>query len=71
MPGADCGTNHNLLIADIKIKLKQIQRSKQTPIYDVEKIGVVYGVEIKNRFNELTIKYSEPEEMSGMIFEKY
>ena len=37
LPGADCGTDHNLLIADIKIKLKRIQRSKQTPIYDVEK----------------------------------
>ena len=61
LPGADCCTDHNLLIADIKIKLKRIQRSKQTPIYDVEKIGLDYGVEIKNRFNELTIKYREPE----------
>ena len=46
LPGADCGTDHNLLIADIKIKLKRIQRSKKTPIYDVEKIGLDYGVEI-------------------------
>ena len=61
LPGADCGTDHNFLIADIKIKLKRIQRSKQTPVYDVEKIGLDYGVEIKNRFNELTIQYREPE----------
>ena len=40
LPGADYGTDHNLLIADIKIKLKRIQRSKQFPIYDVEKIGL-------------------------------
>ena len=46
LPGADCGTDNNLLIADIEIKLKQIQRSKQTTIYDVEKIGLDYGVEI-------------------------
>ena len=36
LSGADCCTDHNLLIADIQIKLKRIQRSKQTPIYDVE-----------------------------------
>ncbi|KAI0224649.1 Craniofacial development protein 2, partial [Lamellibrachia satsuma] len=27
LPGADCGTDHNLLIADIKIKLKRIKRT--------------------------------------------
>ena len=43
---ADCGTEHNLIIADINIKLKRIQRSKQTPIYDVEKVGFDYGVEL-------------------------
>ena len=52
-----------MLIAEIKIKLKRIQRSKQTPIYDVEKFGLDYGVEITNRFNELTIKDREPEEL--------
>ena len=40
LPGADCGTDHNLLIADIKIKLKRIKRAKQTPKYDVENIGL-------------------------------
>ena len=45
------------------MKLKRIQRSKQITIYDVEKIGLDYGIEITNRFNELTIKYIEPEEL--------
>ena len=79
LPGADCSTDHNLLIADIKIKLKRIHRSKQTPIYDVEKFGLDYGIEIQNRFNELissllytlyiiyyivyTLTYLEPEEL--------
>ena len=70
LPGADCGTDHNLLIADIEMKLKRIQRSKETPIYDVEKIGLDYRVEIKNRFNKLTIKNREPKEL-WMIFEIY
>ena len=59
--GAYCGTDHNLLIADIKIKLKRIQRSKQIAIYDVEKMGLDYG--IKYRFNDLTKKDRESEEL--------
>ena len=49
LPGADCGTDDNLLIADIKVKLKRIKRSMQTQIYDVEKIGLDYSVEIKKQ----------------------
>ena len=40
LPGADCGTDHNLLIADVKIKLKRIKRAKHTPKYHVENIGL-------------------------------
>ena len=63
LSGADFGTDHNLLIADTNIKLKRIQLSKQTQIYNVQytKIRLDYVVEIKNRFNELTIKDREPE----------
>ena len=43
LPGTDCGTDHNLLIADINIKLKRIQLSKKTPIYDIEQIGFDYA----------------------------
>ena len=63
LPGADCGTDHNLLIADIKVKLKRIKRSMQTQIYDVEKIGLDYSVEIKNRFNALQTEDRTPEEL--------
>ena len=63
LPGADCGTNHNLLIADVKIKLKRITRAKQTLIYDVENIGLEFAVEAKNRFNGLQMADREPEEL--------
>ena len=63
LPGADCGTDHNLLIAHIKVKLKRIKRSMQTQIYDVEKIGLDYSVEIKNMFNALQIEDRTPEEL--------
>ena len=48
LPGADCVTDHNLLIADVKIKLKRIKRAKQTLRYDVENIGLEFAVEVKN-----------------------
>ena len=44
IPGADCGTDHNLLIAIVKIKLKQTNRNKTTPKYDLENIATKYTV---------------------------
>ena len=63
LPGADCGTDHTLLIADIKIKLKRIKRAKQTPKYYVENIGLEFAVKVKNRFNGLQLADREPEEL--------
>ena len=63
LPGADCGTDHNLLIADVKIKLKRIKRGKQTPKYDVENIGLEFAVDVKNRFNGLQLADREPDEL--------
>ena len=63
LSGADCGTDHNLLIADVKIKLKRIKRAKQTLRYDVENIGLEFAVEVKNRFNGLQLADREPEEL--------
>ena len=57
------GTDHNLLIADVRIKLKRIKRAKQTPKYDVENIGLEFAVEVKNRFNGLQLAGREPEEL--------
>ena len=63
LPGADCGMDHNLLIAYVKIKLKRIKRAKQTPKCDVENIGLEFAVEAKNRFNGLQLEGREPEEL--------
>ena len=63
LPGADCGADHNLLIADVKIKLKRIKRVKQTPKYDVENIGLEFAVAMKIRFNGLQLTGREPEEL--------
>ena len=62
-------TDHNLLIADVKIKLKRIIRAKQTPKYDVENIGLEFAVELKNMFNGLQLAEREPEELWSDIRE--
>ena len=69
LPGADCGTDHNLLIADVKIKLKRIKRTKQPTKYDVENIGDEYTVEVKHRFSGLQLVDREPDELWNDIKE--
>ena len=63
IPGADCGTDHNLLIAIVKIKLKQTKRNKTTPTYDLENIAMKYTVEVKNRFSILQVDDKNPEDL--------
>ncbi len=55
--------DHNLLIADVKIKSKRIKRAKQTLRYDVGNIGLEFAVEVKNRFNGLQLADREPKEL--------
>ena len=63
IPGADCGTDHNLLIAIVKIKLKKTKRNKTTPKYDLENIVTKYTVEVKNIFSILQVDGKNPEEL--------
>ena len=63
IPGADCGTDHNLLIAIVKIKLKQTKRNKITQIYNLENIDTKYTVEVKNRFSILQVDGKNSEDL--------
>ena len=56
-------TDLNLLIADVKIKLKRIKRTKLPLKYDVENISDDYTVEVKNRFSGLQPEDREPGEL--------
>ena len=67
--GADCGTDHNVLIADVQIKLKRIKRTKLPPKYDVENISDEYTVEVKNMFSGLQLEDREPDELWNDIRE--
>ena len=47
--GADCGLDHELLVAKLRLKLKKVGK----PItfrYDLNQIPYDYTVEVKNRF---------------------
>ncbi|CAF3930129.1 unnamed protein product [Adineta steineri] len=48
-PGADCGTDHELLLACFRIKLKQHQKSTQTSKPDLQNIPYKYKVAVKKQ----------------------
>ena len=52
-----------MLIAIVKIKLKQTKRNKTTPKYDLENIATKYTVEVKNRFSILQVDGKNPEDL--------
>ena len=49
-PGADCGSDHELLIAKIRLKLKKVGKTTRPFRYDLNQISYDYIVEVRNRF---------------------
>ena len=49
--GADCGSDHELLIAKFKLKLKKVGHSR----YELNQIPYDYTVEVTNRFKGLDL----------------
>ena len=52
-PGADCGSDHELLIAKFRFKLKKVGKTTRPFRYDLNQIPYDYIVEVRNRFKEL------------------
>ena len=52
-PGADCGSDHELLIAKFRLKLKKAWKTTRLFRYDLSQIPYDYTVEVTNRFREL------------------
>ena len=52
-PGADCGSDHELLIAKFKLKLKKVGKTTKLFRYDLNQIPYDYTVEVTNRFKGL------------------
>ena len=54
-PGADCGSDHKLLIAKFRFKLKKIGKTTRPFRYDLNQISYDYTVEVTNRFKGLDL----------------
>ena len=61
--GADCGSDHELLIAKFRLKLKEVWKSTRPFTYDLNQIPYDYTVELANRFKGLDLKDRMPEEL--------
>ena len=60
-PGANCGSDHQLLIAKFRFKLKKVEISTRPFRYDLNKIPYDYTVEVMNRFKGLGLLDRVPE----------
>ena len=54
-PGADCGSDHELLIAKFRLKLKKVGKTTRPFRYDLNQIPYDYTVEVRNRFKGLDL----------------
>ena len=52
-PGADCGSDHQLLVAYMKLKLTTKKRETPPVRYDVEEIPEHYSFLVRNKFQVL------------------
>ena len=62
-PGADCGSDHELLIAKFRLKLKKVGKTTRPFRYDLNQIPNDYTGEVRNRFKGLDLIDRVPDEL--------
>ena len=62
-PGAYCDSDHELLIAKFRLKLKKVGKTIRSFRYDLSQISYDYTVEVTNKFKGLNLIDKVPEEL--------
>ena len=62
-PGADCGSDHECLIAKFRLKLKKVGKTTRPFRYDLNQIPYDYTVEVRYRFKGLALIDRVPDEL--------
>ena len=62
-PGADCASDHELLIAKFRLKLKKVGKTTRPFRYDLNQIPCDYTVQVRNRFKGLDLIDRVPNEL--------
>ena len=61
--GADCGSDHELLIAKFRLKLKKVGKTTRPFRYDRNQIPYDYTVEVRHRFKGPDLIDRVPDEL--------
>ena len=62
-PGADCGSDHELLIDKFRLKLRKVGETTRPFRYDLNQIPYDYTLEVINRFKGLDLIDRVPDEL--------
>ena len=70
-PGADCSSDHELLIVQFRLKLKKVGKTTRPFSYDLNQIPYDYTLEVTNRFKGLDLIDRVPEKIWTKIITLY
>ena len=62
-PGADFGSDHELLITKFRLKLKKVGKTTMPSRYDLNQFPYAYTLQVINRFKGLDLVDRVPEEL--------
>ena len=62
-PGADCGSDHELLIDKFRLKLNKVGKTTRPFRYDLNQMPYNYPVEVRNRFKGLDLMDRVPDKL--------